>query len=97
MHTHTAPIHSQSARDVSQMELWIAYGVTSVADKGSDIGTLKAWADRRNGFAAPVPRVFYYGSMIEGLPFIWGGSALALQISKCKTSLTWRKGRVRSA
>ena len=76
MHTHTAtPIHSQSARDVSQMELWIAYGVTSVADKGSDIVTLKAWADRRNGFAAPVPRVFYYGSMIEGLPFIWGGSA----------------------
>ena len=76
MHTHTAtPIHSQSARDVSQMDLWIAYGVTSVADKGSDIGMLRAWADRRNGFGAPVPRVFYYGSMIEGMPFIWGGSA----------------------
>ncbi len=75
MHTHTAtPIHSQSARDVSQMDLWIAYGVTSVADMGSDIGTLKAWADRRNGFGAPVPRVFSYGSMIEGMPFIWGGS-----------------------
>ena len=37
MHAHTAtPIHSQSARDVSQMDLWIAYGVTSVADMGSD-------------------------------------------------------------
>ena len=76
MHTHTAtPIHSQSARDVSQMELWIAYGVTSVADMGSDTGTLQAWADRRNGFGAPVPRVFHYGSMIEATPFIWGGSA----------------------
>ena len=76
MHTHTAtPIHSQSARDVSQMELWIAYGVTSVADMGSDAGTLQAWADRRNGFGAPVPRVFHYGSMIEATPFIWGGSA----------------------
>ena len=76
MHTHTAtPIHSQSARDVSQMELWIAYGVTSVADMGSDTGTLQAWADRRNGFGAPIPRVFHYGSMIEATPFIWGGSA----------------------
>jgi Tol biopolymer transport system component len=76
MHTHTAtPIHSQSARDVSQMELWIAYGVTSVADMGSDTGTLQAWADRRKGFGAPVPRVFHYGSMIEATPFIWGGSA----------------------
>ena len=75
MHAHTAtPIHSQSSRDVSQMELWIAYGVTSVADMGSDIGTLKAWADRRTGFGAPVPRVFSYGSMIEAMPFIWGGS-----------------------
>jgi Tol biopolymer transport system component len=75
MHAHTAtPIHSQTARDVSQMELWIAYGVTSVADMGSDIGTLKAWADRRSGFGAPVPRVFSYGSMIESYPFIWGGS-----------------------
>ena len=78
MHAHTAtPIHSQSARDVSQMDLWIAYGVTSVADMGSDIGTLNAWADRRNGFGAPVPRVFSYGSMIEGIPFIWGGSVFA--------------------
>ena len=75
MHAHTAtPIHSQSARDVSQMDLWIAYGVTSVADMGSDIGTLNAWADRRYGFGAPVPRVFSYGSMIEAMPFIWGGS-----------------------
>ena len=78
MHTHTAtPIHSQSARDVSQMDLWIAYGVTSVGDLGSDIGTLKAWEDRRNAFGAPVPRVFTYGSMIEGMPFIWGGSVYA--------------------
>ena len=76
MHTHTAtPIHSQSARDVSHMDLWIAYGVTSVTDMGSDIGTLKAWADRRTGFGAPVPRVFSYGSMIETTPFAWGGSA----------------------
>jgi hypothetical protein len=53
---HTAtPIHSQTARDVSQTELWIAYGVTSVTDMGSDIGTLKAWADRRTAFGAPVP------------------------------------------
>ena len=79
MHTHTAtPIHSQSARDVSQMDLWIAYGVTSVGDMGSDIGTLKAWADRRSAFGAPVPRVFSYGSMIEGMPFIWGGSIYAI-------------------
>ncbi len=78
MHAHTAtPIHSQAARDVSQMNTWIAYGVTSVADMGSDIGTLNAWADRRTAFAAPIPRVFSYGSMIEGLPFIWGGSAIA--------------------
>ena len=78
MHTHTAtPIHSQSARDVSQMDLWIAYGVTSVGDMGSDLGTLKAWADRRSAFGAPVPRVFSYGSMIEGIPFIWGGSIYA--------------------
>ena len=78
MHTHTAtPIHSQSARDVSQMDRWIAYGVTSVADMGSDIGTLNAWTDRRNAFGAPVPRVFSYGSMIEGMPFIWGGSVFA--------------------
>ena len=41
---------------------------------GSDIGTLNAWADRRTAFGAPVPRVFSYGSMIEGIPFIWGGS-----------------------
>ena len=59
------------------MELWIAYGVTSVADMGSDIGTLNAWADRRNAFGAPVPRVFSYGSWIEGMPFIWGSSAYA--------------------
>ena len=78
MHAHTAtPIHSQSARDVSQMDLWIAYGVTSVGDMGSDIGTLKVWADRRSAFGAPVPRVFSYGSMIEGMPFIWGGSIYA--------------------
>ncbi len=78
MHTHTAtPIHSQSARDVSQMDLWIGYGVTSVGDMGSDIGTLKVWADRRSAFGAPVPRVFSYGSMIEGIPFIWGGSLYA--------------------
>ena len=77
MHTHTAtPIHPQSGRDVSQMNLWIAYGVTSVADMGSDLSTLKAWADRRTGFGAPVPRVFSYGSMIEAMPFIWGGSAI---------------------
>ena len=76
MHCHTAtPIHPQSARDVSWMNLWIAYGVTSVGDMGSDLSTLNAWADRRTGFAAPVPRVFSYGSMIEAMPFIWGGSA----------------------
>jgi hypothetical protein len=57
------------------MNLWIAYGVTSVGDVGSDLTTLNAWADRRTGFAAPVPRVFSYGSMIEAMPFIWGGSA----------------------
>ena len=28
-------------------------------------------------FGAPVPRVFSYGSMIEGMPFIWGGSIYA--------------------
>jgi len=56
---HTAtPTHSQTARDVSQTELWIAYGVTSVTDMGSDIGTLKAWADRRMAFGAPAPRIF---------------------------------------
>jgi hypothetical protein len=74
MHTHTATLHPQTARDVSWMDLWIAYGVTSVADMGSDIGTLKAWSDRRTGFGAPVPRVFSFGSMIESTPFIWGGS-----------------------
>jgi imidazolonepropionase-like amidohydrolase len=75
MHAHTAtPIHSQSARDITQMDLWIAYGVTSVADMGSDIGTLNAWTDRRNGFGAPVPRLFSFGSMIETMPFLWGGS-----------------------
>jgi imidazolonepropionase-like amidohydrolase/Tol biopolymer transport system component len=73
MHTHTATLHPQTARDVSWMDLWIAYGVTSVADMGSDIGTLKAWSDRRTGFGAPVPRVFSFGSMIESTPFIWPG------------------------
>ncbi len=76
MHGHTAtPIHIQTTRDVSQMEDWIAYGVTSVRDMGSDIATLNAWTDRRTAFAEPVPRVFSYGSMIESMPFIWGGSA----------------------
>lgn len=75
MHTHTATLHPQAVRDVSWMELWIAYGVTSVADMGSDIGRLKAWSDRRTGFGAPVPRFFSFGSMIESTPFIWPGSA----------------------
>jgi Tol biopolymer transport system component/imidazolonepropionase-like amidohydrolase len=75
MHAHTAtPIHLQTARDVSRMEAWIAHGVTSVRDMGSDIATLNAWSDRRTAFAAAVPRVFSYGSMIEEAPFIWGGS-----------------------
>ena len=30
---------------------------------GSDIGTLNAWADRRNAFGTPVPRVFSYGQL----------------------------------
>ena len=58
VHTHTAtPIHPQSAREVSRMELWIAYGVTSVGDMGSDLSTLNAWADRRTGSRRPC-RVF---------------------------------------
>jgi len=48
--------------------------LTSVADIGSDIETLKAWSDCRIGFGAPLPRVFSFGSMIESMPFIWGGS-----------------------
>ncbi len=75
MHAHTAtPIHLQTVRDVSRMEAWIANGVTSVRDMGSDIATLNTWSDRRTAFGAPVPRVFSYGSMIEEEPFIWGGS-----------------------
>jgi Tol biopolymer transport system component len=78
MHTHTAtPIHRVSGRDVSWMESWIAYGVTSVVDMGSDIGTLNAWSDRRTGFGAPLPRIFSYGSFIESMPLIWGGSVFA--------------------
>jgi len=44
--------------------------LTSVADIGSDIETLKAWSDCRIGFGAPLPRVFSFGSMIESMPFI---------------------------
>ena len=77
-------IHPQSARDVSWMNLWIAYGVTSVGDMGSDLSTLNAWADRRTGFAAPVPRVFSYGSMIEAMPFIWGGSAFVVSAEQAQ-------------
>lgn len=85
MHAHTAtPIHPQSGRDVSWMESWSAYGVTSVADMGSDIGTLNAWADRRTGFGAPLPRIFSFGSMIESDPFIWGGSVFATSAEQAR-------------
>jgi len=85
MHAHTAtPIHLQTARDVSRMEAWIAHGVTSVRDMGSDIATLKAWSDRRMAFGAPVPRVFSYGSMIEEAPFIWGGSIFAASADQAR-------------
>jgi Tol biopolymer transport system component len=93
VHTHTAtPIHPQSARDVSHMELWIAYGVTSVGDMGSDLSTLNAWADRRTGFAAPVPRVFSYGSMIEAMPFIFGGSAFIASDEQAREVARVEKG-----
>jgi imidazolonepropionase-like amidohydrolase len=85
MHAHTAtPIHPQTERDVSRMEAWIAYGVTSVRDVGSDIATLNAWSDRRMAFGAPVPRVFSYGSMIEEAPFIWGGSIFAASAEQAR-------------
>ena len=85
MHAHTAtPIHLQPARDVSRMEAWIAHGVTSVRDMGSDIETLKAWSDRRTAFGAPVPRVFSFGSMIEQAPFIWGGSIFAASAEQAR-------------
>ncbi|HEX8798145.1 MAG TPA: amidohydrolase family protein, partial [Terriglobales bacterium] len=92
MHAHTAcPVHTQAARDVSQMEHWIAYGVTSVADMGSDIGTLDTWADRRNGFGRPVPRVFSFGSMIEAMPFIWGGSLFGTSDEQMRTIVQLEK------
>jgi hypothetical protein len=98
MHAHTAtPIHLQTARDVSQMEAWIANGVTSVRDVGSDIATLNAWSDRRMAFGAPVPRVFSYGSMIEEAPFIWGARSSPPPRSKPATSFVSRSKRAWSA
>jgi WD40-like Beta Propeller Repeat len=97
MHAHTAtPIHPQTDRDVSRMEAWIAHGVTSVRDVGSDIATLNAWSDRRSAFGASVPRVFSYGSMIEEEPFMWGGSVFAPQRSKPATSFVLKSRRARS-
>ena len=85
MHAHTAtPIHLQPARDVSRMEAWIAHGVTSVRDMGSDIATLNTWSDYRTAFGAPVPRVFSCGSMIEEAPFIWGGSIFAASAEQAR-------------
>jgi Amidohydrolase family/WD40-like Beta Propeller Repeat len=92
MHAHTAtPIHLQPARDVSRMETWIAYGVTSVRDMGSDIATLNAWADQRTGFGAPVPRIFSYGSMIEAEPFIWGGSIFVASEEQARETVRLEK------
>jgi imidazolonepropionase-like amidohydrolase len=75
-HTHVAtPIHFNPARDVSHMASNIAFGVTSVRDMGSDITLVKAWADRRESYGAPVPRIFSGGAMIEANgTFFHGGS-----------------------
>jgi len=59
---------------------------------GSDLGTLNAWADRRTGFAAPVPRVFSYGSMIEAMPFIFGGSAFIASDEQAREVARVEKG-----
>lgn len=75
-HVHTAtPIHFNSARDVSHQSANIAFGVTSVRDMGSDITLVKAWTDRRTAYAAPVPRIFSAGAMVESTnTFFHGGS-----------------------
>ncbi|MGI9349915.1 MAG: hypothetical protein ACR2O3_00005, partial [Rhizobiaceae bacterium] len=58
-HTHVAtPIHFNPARDVSRMSSFLAFGITSVRDLGSDITLVKSWEDRRRNYAAPVPRRF---------------------------------------
>ena len=45
---------------------------------GSDITLLNAWTDRRQGYGAPVPRIFSCGAMIEATrTFFHGGSFFA--------------------
>ena len=79
MHVHLAtPIHFIPARDVSRTSSLIAFGVTSVRDMGSDMTLLNAWTDRRQGYGAPVPRIFSCGAMIEATrTFFHGGSFFA--------------------
>ncbi|HWK75298.1 MAG TPA: amidohydrolase family protein [Povalibacter sp.] len=67
VHVHSAWFDQQTNEDA-----FIAFGVTSIRDTGSALELMTALDDRSNLTAAPAPRYFYSGEIMEGTMPLWG-------------------------
>lgn len=58
----------------SMLDLFLAYGITSVRDTGGEIGFVKEWKDKATANPTTAPRVMIAGPLLDGTPNVYDGS-----------------------
>ncbi|HEY6723790.1 MAG TPA: hypothetical protein VI197_07145, partial [Polyangiaceae bacterium] len=72
--TRLAPRSTRSApAGVAQLAAFLAFGVTTVLDVGSDQALSQGWTDRRRVWGAAVPRILSHPSIIKTVAYSNGG------------------------
>jgi imidazolonepropionase-like amidohydrolase len=70
-HVHFAYIEELAPK---MLDLFIAYGITSVRDTGGEIGFVKKWKEKALSNPTAAPRVMIAGPLIDGIPNVYDGS-----------------------
>ena len=59
----------------SMLDLFLAYGITSVRDTGGKIDWVKKWQNKAQSNPTDAPRVMVAGPLLDGMPNVYDGSS----------------------
>ncbi|WP_420316007.1 amidohydrolase family protein [Ekhidna sp.] len=70
-HVHFSYIEEMAPR---MLDLFLAYGITSVRDTGGDITFVNQWKEKAIANPTNAPRVMVAGPLLDGMPNVYDGS-----------------------
>ena len=74
-----AHIHFSFIKEMApnMLDLFLAYGITSVRDTGGDINFVNTWKEKSLANPTSAPRVMVAGPLLDGSPNVYDGSDLS--------------------